>query len=117
MKCIQFDDTILGEASLSFKVNRNNFVHLWIGTFDSLMRYAKPKDDGYWDELSLHYHMHNEFYEKPNWQVPSIGVYLNCLVNIDVKKSDTEVIKIKEQLIELFEYALIENLSVIINYD
>ncbi|KAA5533745.1 hypothetical protein F0919_14530 [Taibaiella lutea] len=117
MKHIQFDDTIIGEPSLSFSVDKDNFVNLWIGTFNSLMKYAKPNKDGYWDELSLHYQMHDGFYEEPNWKVPSTESYLNCIADIVVPGSDMQTMQTKENIIRLFEYALTEKLIVAIDYN
>ncbi|WP_124636403.1 hypothetical protein [Taibaiella sp. KBW10] len=118
MKNIQFDNTILGEPEIKFTVDKENFINLWIGSFDELMELGKPMANGKWDNFLLHYHMNDGFYNEPNWVIPSIQDYLNSITNIPIPDNtdNSEVKMVKDKLIDLFTSALMSNSEIKISY-
>jgi hypothetical protein len=116
MNNITYDDSINGEPELLFRVNEENFVRLWSGTFNNLMNLGKPQQDGKWDDLLLHFHMVDGFYDEANWQVPSVKDYRNYISNIEVPADNGDAIIAKKVLLSLFDYALSSNLSITISY-
>lgn len=116
IKPIQYDDLIIGEPEIVFQVDARNFVRLYIGTFNTLMDYGLPGEDGLWQGIVLNYHLVDAFYDEPEWVVPEPEVYLQSLKAINVAPDNPATQTVQSKLIRLFEYALQQDLKVTINY-
>lgn len=114
---MEYSKTIDGEPEITLTIrDTNDYIKIWIGYFDALMQYGTPQE-GVWDGFLRHYHLHDGFYDAPNWVIPSLSSYLKSIENIEVPANEFETIEIKQKMIALFNRALDKKLDVIINYE
>ncbi|MBO9703486.1 MAG: hypothetical protein J7604_24980 [Sporocytophaga sp.] len=92
-------------------------LKLWIRFFDSIMNLIKPNDNGLWEGLLIHYHLHTGWYDMPEWLCDNTYLFYNQLKGIDiVSLSDTEI-SVLTELMSLVKLSTILKYSLYIKYD
>jgi hypothetical protein len=61
-------------------------LKLWAAYFNTIIQLIEPNDKGFWEGVTLQYHLHTGWYDNDYWACNDVALFLKQLESIDENK-------------------------------
>jgi hypothetical protein len=92
-------------------------LHLWDDYFDSIIRLIEPNEKGFWEGFPLDYHTTENYKGEENWECVEKDLFVEQLKGIDIASLSADYRKAYQELLKVFEDAIMNNHKIHFNYE
>jgi len=129
MKVFHYYSGFEGEPGITIiKKNKKEqsiaVLKLWSAYFNSIIELIEPNEKGFWEGVTLHYHLVTGWYDDGFWKCDDVSLFLKQLESIDENKLKESALKSIERegfdilqiLKSMLKTAIDSNDEIIIEY-